>query len=71
MARVRFLVEAKDFSLILKIQTGSGTHPASYPMGTREPFPMEADHYPPSSAEVKNGEANFQSLLYLYDIVLN
>jgi hypothetical protein len=35
------------------------THPASYPMGTRGSFPgvkqpgREADHSPPSSAEVK------------------
>jgi hypothetical protein len=36
-----------------------GAHPASYPMGTRASFPgvkqpgREADHSPPSSAEVK------------------
>jgi hypothetical protein len=35
-------------------------HPASYPVGTRDPFPRgkawlgrDADHSPPSSAEVK------------------
>jgi hypothetical protein len=42
------------------VQTGSGAHPASYPMGTGGPFPggkgrpgRNADHSPPSSAEVK------------------
>jgi hypothetical protein len=41
------------------IQNGSGAHPDSYPMGTRDPFPggrrpgREADNSPPSSAEVK------------------
>jgi hypothetical protein len=43
------------------VQTGSGTHPASYPMGTGGSFPggnarpgSDADHSLPSSAEVKN-----------------
>jgi hypothetical protein len=42
-------------------QTGYGAHPASYPVGTGGPFPggkarpgRDADHSPPSSAEVKN-----------------
>jgi hypothetical protein len=42
------------------VQTGSGDHPASYPMSTRGPFPggkarpgRDADHLPPSSVEVK------------------
>jgi hypothetical protein len=50
-----------DFSSSPCVQTGSGTHPASYPMGTGSPFPggkarpgRDADHSPPSSAEVKN-----------------
>jgi hypothetical protein len=30
---------AKDFSFSLCVQTGSGTHPASYPMDTGGPFP--------------------------------
>jgi hypothetical protein len=43
-----------------RVQSGSGAHPASYPMGTRGSFPgvkppgREADHSPPSSAGVKN-----------------
>jgi hypothetical protein len=42
------------------IETGSEAHPVSYPMGTGGPFPggkarpgRDADHSPPSSAEVK------------------
>jgi hypothetical protein len=41
------------------VQTGSGTHPASYPMGTGVIFPgvkrsvREADHSAPTSAEIK------------------
>jgi hypothetical protein len=38
------------------VQTGSGAHPASYPMGTergKERPRRDADHSPPSSAEVK------------------
>jgi hypothetical protein len=58
---VRSPAEAKDFSSILRVQTGSGAHPASCPMGTGGPFPegkarpgRDADHSPPSSAEVWN-----------------
>jgi hypothetical protein len=42
-----------------RAQTGSGAHPASYPMDTGITYPgvkrleREADHSPPSSAEVK------------------
>jgi hypothetical protein len=41
------------------VQTGSGAHRASYPIGTVDSFPgikrqgPEADHSPPASAEVK------------------
>jgi hypothetical protein len=59
--RVRSPTEADDFSSILCVQTGSGAHPASCLMGTRGSFPggkvrpgRDADHSPPSSAEVKN-----------------
>jgi hypothetical protein len=58
---VRSPTEAEDFSSSLCVQTGSGAHPASYPMSTGGPFPggkarpgRDADHSPPSSAEVKN-----------------
>jgi hypothetical protein len=53
--------EAKDFTTFLCVQTGSGAHPASCPMGTGDTFPggkarpgREADHSPPCSAEVVN-----------------
>jgi hypothetical protein len=51
----------EDFSSSPCVQTGSVAHPASYPMGTGGSFPggkarpgRDADHSPPSSAEVKN-----------------
>jgi hypothetical protein len=50
-----------DFSSSPCVQTGSGAHPASCPMGTGGSLPggkarpgCDADHSPPSSAEVKN-----------------
>jgi hypothetical protein len=36
---IRSLAEARDFSSILRVQTGSGAHPASYTMGTGGSFP--------------------------------
>jgi hypothetical protein len=58
---VRSPAGAKDFSSILCVQTGSEAHQASSPMGTGGPFPggkarpgRDADHSPPSSAEVVN-----------------
>jgi hypothetical protein len=51
----------KDFSSSLGVQTGSGAHPASCPMGTGVHLPgdkarpgRDANHSPPSSDEVKN-----------------
>jgi hypothetical protein len=38
MIGVRFPAEVGNFSLHHRVQTGSGTHPASYPMGTRGSF---------------------------------
>jgi hypothetical protein len=49
-----------EFFLHHRIQTGSGTHPASNPMSTRGSFlrvkrpGRETDHSPPPSAQVKN-----------------
>jgi hypothetical protein len=46
-------------NLILIVQNGSGTHPASYPKGTRalslgvKRPGREADNLPPSSVEIK------------------
>jgi hypothetical protein len=57
-SRVQFPAGTGNFSLH-HIQNGSGAHPASYPTGTRAPClgvkrpGREADHSPPSSAEVK------------------
>jgi hypothetical protein len=58
---VRSPAGAKDFSSSLCVQTGSGAHPASSTNGTGGPFPggkarpgRDADHSPPSSAEVVN-----------------
>jgi hypothetical protein len=59
-SRVRFPAGAGNFSLHHSVQNGSGAHPASYPMGTSalslgvKRAGREADHSPPSSAEVKN-----------------
>jgi hypothetical protein len=51
---------AEDFSSSLCVQTGSEANQASCPVGTGGPFPggkarpgRDADHSPPSSAEVK------------------
>jgi hypothetical protein len=58
---VRSPAGAKDFFPILFVQTGSGVHPASGTVGTGGPFSggkarlgRDADHSPPSSAEVVN-----------------
>jgi hypothetical protein len=58
---VRSPAGAKDFPFILCVQTGSGAHQVSCTMGTGGPFPgakgrpgRDADHSPPSSAEVQN-----------------
>jgi hypothetical protein len=58
---VRSPAGVKDFSSILCVQTGSEAHPAFCTMGTGDPFPgdkaqpgRDADHSPPSSAEVVN-----------------
>jgi hypothetical protein len=60
MIGVWSLTGAEDFFSNFCVQTGSGAHPASYPMGTGGPFPRgkarqgrDADHSPSSSAEVK------------------
>jgi hypothetical protein len=57
---VRSPTQAEDFSSNLCVQTGSGAHPASCTVGTGgslsrgEARPgRDADHSPPSSAEVK------------------
>jgi hypothetical protein len=55
-----FFTGAGKFSLHHKVQTGSGAHSASYTKGSRglslgvKRLELEADHSPPSSAEIKN-----------------
>jgi hypothetical protein len=59
-SEVRFPAGAGNFSVLHHVQTGSGAHPASFPMGTGVSFlglkrpEREADRSPPSSADVKN-----------------
>jgi hypothetical protein len=38
-SRLRFPAGAGNFSLHHRVQNGSGTHPASYPMGIRGSYP--------------------------------
>jgi hypothetical protein len=51
--------QGQEYSFLHVVQTGSGAHPASYPMGTDGSFPgikwsgLEADYSRPTSAEVK------------------
>jgi hypothetical protein len=52
---------AEDFSCSHRVQTGCGADPASCTMGIGGPFPggkarpgRDADHSPPSSAEIEN-----------------
>jgi hypothetical protein len=60
--RVQGLIpgRGKRYFLLHCMQTDSGAHPASYPMGTRVSFPgvkqpgHKADHSPPFGAEVTN-----------------
>jgi hypothetical protein len=62
MTEVPFSVEAR-FSLPGNVQIGFGTNSASYPISTEGHYPgvkrpmREADHSPPTSAEVKNDGA--------------
>jgi hypothetical protein len=67
-----------EFSLHHCVQTGSGAHPASYPavpealsLGVKQPG-CEADHSPPSSAEVKDVWSCFSTPpVHLHGMVLN
>jgi hypothetical protein len=75
---VRVPAGAENFSLHHRIQTGSGVHRTSYPMGTRGSFPgvkrlgRESDHSPPSSAEVKESvELYLHPPIRLHGVVLS
>jgi hypothetical protein len=55
--------QGQDFSLLYSVQTGSGAHPASHPLGSTG-FPpwvkrprREGDQSTPSTTDVKNGRA--------------
>jgi hypothetical protein len=58
---VRFPVGARDFSLLHRVPTDSGTHPASYPKNIGAPVikrpGREAEYSPPPSDEVNYGGA--------------
>jgi hypothetical protein len=63
---VRSPTEAEDFSSHLCVQTGSGSHPAFYTVGTEGSYPWgkarpgrDTDQSSPSSAEVKRVRAVF------------
>jgi hypothetical protein len=77
-SRVRFPAGAGNFFLNHRVQSGSGAHPASYPMGTRalslgvQRPGREADHSPSSSAEVKECmELYLHSPIRLHGVVLS
>jgi hypothetical protein len=63
---------AQEFSLLHIVQTGSEVHPTSYKMGTGVSFPgikrqgREADHSPPTSAEVKKMWICTSTPLYVF-----
>jgi hypothetical protein len=58
------------------IQTGSGAHPASHPMGTGALFPgvkrqkREADHSPATSADQENVDLYIHSPTRLHGVML-
>jgi hypothetical protein len=68
----------QEFSLLHVVQTGSWAHPASYPVGTgvlssgvKRPE-READHSPPTNAEVKKVWIYISTPPYAFNgIVLN
>jgi hypothetical protein len=69
-SRIPFPAGAGNFSLYHSVQNGSGAHLASYPTGTRGSF-LEANHSPPSIAEVKECvELCLHSPMRLHGVVL-
>jgi hypothetical protein len=68
---------AGHFSLHHCVQTGSGAHPAFYPMGTRSSFlgvkqPGREDDYTPLSRAVKNAWSHISTPpIHLHGVVLN
>jgi hypothetical protein len=77
--RLRARLQRNTFPRLHSVQTGSETHPASYPLGSglgvlspdvHQPG-HEADHPTPSGAEVKNGEPIPSPPIRLHGVVLN
>jgi hypothetical protein len=68
---VRVSAGVRLFPLYL-VHTGSGVHPANYPVGTGGSFPREkwlgreADYPPPTSPEVKNTWVYTSSPTYVF-----
>jgi hypothetical protein len=73
MVGVRFPTGSGNFFLLHRVQTGSGTHPASFQW---VPWALslgrEADHSSPSSAEINEYvELYFHSPIPLHGVVLS
>jgi hypothetical protein len=68
----QFPAEAENFSLHHRIQTLCEAHPASYSMRNEGLLPegkvvgSEADHLPPSGAEVKNARSYTFTVPYVF-----
>jgi hypothetical protein len=68
----QFPAGARNFSLLHSIQTGFGTHTASYPnvfqaLSLKEKLPgHEANHSPPISAKVNNVWSYISTLPYIF-----
>jgi hypothetical protein len=68
---------AGNFSLLHRVQTGSGAHSASYPTGTKDLPPgakwpnHEADNSPPSRAEVDIAWRYTPTPIRLYGVMLS
>jgi hypothetical protein len=75
---VRFPAGAGNFFLHHRVQTGSGAHPASYPMGTRGSFPGGKNDgawsWPLTSIQCRDHRmrgANHHSPIRLHGVVLS
>jgi hypothetical protein len=78
MTWVQFPAGVGNSSLRHRVQTDSGVHPVSYSIGIRVSYPggkmegREADHSPPSSADVKNAWSyTFTAPIPLHSVVLS
>jgi hypothetical protein len=63
--------QGSDISLLRVLQTGTGAHPASYPVGTRVKRRRgEAGHSSRTSAKVKNVWINTSTPPYIIIIII-